>query len=54
MEEFFIKLWSVIKPQLGKVAAFFIGAVCSALGVALSPETLQSLTEVLTALLGGA
>ena len=53
MKEFFAKLWAVIKPQIGKVVAFLIGAVCSALGAALSPETLQSLTEVLTALFGG-
>lgn len=50
MKEFFKKLWAVLKPQMGKVVSFIVGAVASALGAALSPETLQSLSDFVTKL----
>lgn len=50
MKEFLKKLWAAVKPQMGKVAAFVVGAVASALGAAVSPETLQSLSDFVTRL----
>lgn len=50
MKEFFKKLWTVVKPQTGKIVAFVVGAVASAFGAALSPEALQSLSDFVTRL----
>ncbi len=44
------KFWAALKPQMGKIAAFVVGAGASALGAAVSPETLQSLSDFVTKL----
>lgn len=49
--EFMKKFWAAVKPQMGKIAAFVVGAVASALGAAVSPEALQSLADFVTKLL---
>nr|DAU21571.1 MAG TPA: hypothetical protein [Caudoviricetes sp.] len=51
MKNFLVQLWSVLKPQAGKIVSFVAGALCSAFGVALSPEVAQKLTEFVNALL---
>ncbi|MGN0903670.1 MAG: hypothetical protein ACI4PW_00785 [Alphaproteobacteria bacterium] len=44
------KFWAAVKPQMGKAVAFVVGALASALGAAVSPETLQSLSDFVTKL----
>lgn len=50
MKNILIQLWTALKPQAGKIVSFVAGALCSALGTALSPEAAQKLTEFVNAL----
>lgn len=52
MNGFIGKFWEVLKPRAGKAAAFVVGAAASALGMALSPETLDGLADFISRMFG--
>lgn len=52
MKSFFIKLWNVIRPQIGKIISFIVGAVVSAAGLTLSEQSIQDISNLLSGLIG--
>lgn len=50
MNEFIEKFRMMLKPAAGKAVAFVVGAAASAMGMALSPETLEGVAEFVSRL----